>query len=97
MKDPRYDGKPLLRIIELYVQHLIGELTARDSERLMLITPKLQSTYGRGGAWHEVISSVLNYGKPLETEIRNEWQRARAAGLSAEAFSRAVADKISSL
>ena len=95
MKDPRYDGKPLLRLLELYVQHVIGELSARDAQLLVQMTPKLQKTWGdRQGEWHEVIGSVMEFGPSFDTNVRSEWGRAQKAGLDAEAFSRAVADKV---
>ena len=94
MKDPRYDGKPLLRLIELYVQHVIGELSARDAQLLAQMTPKLQQTYSLDGDWHAIIASVMELGPSFEGQLKREWERARAAGLDAEAFSRAVADKV---
>jgi hypothetical protein len=94
VKDPRYDGKPLLRLIELYVQHVIGALSARDAQLLVQMTPKLQKTWAREGEWHEVIASVMEFGPSFDPHLKTEWDRARAAGLDAEAFSRAVADKV---
>lgn len=94
MKDPRYDGKPLLRLIELYVQHVIGELSARDAQLLAQMTPMLQKTYSLDGDWHAIIASVMKLSASFEGQLEREWERARAAGLDAEAFSRAVADKV---
>jgi hypothetical protein len=94
VKDPRYDGKPLLRLIELYVQHVIAELSTRDAQLLAQMTPMLQKTYSLQGDWHTIIASVMKFGPSFESNLKREWDRARAAGLDAEAFSRAVADKV---
>lgn len=94
MKDPRYDGKPLLRLIELYVQHVIGELSARDAQLLAQMTPMLRKTYSLDGDWPAIIASVMELGPSFEDSLKREWERARAAGPDVEAFSRAVADKL---
>ena len=45
----RYDGQPLLRLLELYVLWAIGELPQAEQDRLNTMAPKLQSIYGGGG------------------------------------------------
>ena len=54
----------------------------------------LQKTYSLEGEWHTIIASIMQLGPSFETNLKREWDRARAAGLDAEAFSRAVADKV---
>ena len=49
MTNPRYNGKPLLRLLELYVLHVIGEISADDAERMVAMTPKLREIYGHSG------------------------------------------------
>ncbi len=94
MKDARYDGIPFLRLVELYVQHVIGALSAHDASLLMQMTPKLEKTFGREGDWHAIIASVMEFDGAFDGHLKREWERARAAGLTAENFSRLVADKV---
>ena len=57
----RYQGKPLLRLIELYVLHSIGHLAEKDAVNLEQVTAKLSQTYGISGAWHEIIAKVMEF------------------------------------
>ena len=42
--NPRYDGKPLLRLMELYVLKALDELPALEQETLIRMAPKLTNT-----------------------------------------------------
>jgi hypothetical protein len=42
ISDPRYDGKPLWRLLDLYVLWAIGELTPDQEGNLNKLAPKLQ-------------------------------------------------------
>ena len=46
---PRYEGKPLLRLLELYVLKAIGELSQESEDSLKAMGPKLQAIYGGDG------------------------------------------------
>lgn len=70
----RYSGKPLLRLLELYVLKTIGELPEPDAKTLELMAPKLRSTYGVSGDWGEVISSVAGLSGGVPDAIRNMWR-----------------------
>lgn len=41
--DPRYEGKPLLRLLELYVLKAIGELSQESEDALNAMGSKLQA------------------------------------------------------
>jgi len=56
----RYDGKPLLRLLELYVLWAIGELPQAEQDKLNGMAPKLQAIYGGGGQWHDAIAARLS-------------------------------------
>ena len=72
--DDRYRGKPLLRLLELYVLWAIECISPNDLKKLVEMTPKLQKTYGHSGLeWHEIIAKEMNFHKKLSEELRNIW------------------------
>lgn len=75
MTNPRYDGKPLLRMLELYVLNVIGEISTEDADRMVVVTPRLREIYGHSGEWPEIIAASV--GLPLEasSDIRRMWER----------------------
>jgi hypothetical protein len=101
MKDPRYDGKPLLRLIELWILWVIGEIETVDEARLKEMEPKLRATWKREGTWHELIQAMLDLPSTLPDELRAMWQRnletARKQGAPPprEMFMKSIADQIS--
>jgi hypothetical protein len=58
------------------------------------MTPKLQATFGRKGAWHGVVAAEMRFDDEFDRHVRAEWERARAAGVTAADFSRMLADKV---
>ncbi|MGO9530931.1 MAG: hypothetical protein ACLP2X_17420 [Syntrophobacteraceae bacterium] len=66
----RYQGKPLLRLLECYVLWAIGRLSEKEVGTLMKMTPKLQSVYGLQGEWHEVIAGALQLPDDMPEKIR---------------------------
>ncbi|QEX16441.1 hypothetical protein FRZ44_17340 [Hypericibacter terrae] len=84
--NPRYDGKPLLRLLELYVLWVIGELSQDDQVKLNAIAPKLQTIYGGAGQWHEAIAAAARMPSEMPDVIRDMWARnleiARANGVT---------------
>ena len=75
MKNPRYDGKPLLRLVELWVLWVIDEIDAQDVARLTEMEPKLRQTWSLDGAWHEMIEELLQLSPAMRDELRAMWQR----------------------
>ena len=63
----RYAGKPLLRILECYVLHVIGELDVDTQEKFAALSPKLGEVYGRTGDWIAIVSSELSLPDDLPT------------------------------
>ena len=51
----RYEGKPLLRLLECYVLLAIGELSSDDQLVLSEMTPKLQGVYKCSGRWDQIV------------------------------------------
>jgi len=90
--NPRYQGKPLLRLSELYVIDAIGALTPDDAKSLDAMTPKLRQIYGVTGDWRAAIAKATAFPETMPEEIRKMWARnqqiARTNGatLTPEAF-----------
>ncbi|TWU05795.1 hypothetical protein [Stieleria varia] len=102
MNNPRYDGKPLLRLVELWILWVIGELDSADADRLTEMEPNLRQTWSLGGSWHEMIESLLEIPSAMPDELRSMWQRnaekARENNLEppAEMFAQSIADQLTS-
>lgn len=96
--NPRYDGKQLLRLLELYVLRAIGELPQSEQQTLERMAPKLQSLYGGSGEWHEAIAASVHMPADMPIAIRDMWARnleiARSNGvtLAPQAFAEMVVD-----
>ena len=83
--NPRYKGKPFLRLLELYVLWAIGELAEKETSFMEEITPKLRSSYKMEGDWQRIIEGVMELPPHLPGKIRELWNRnleiARTAGV----------------
>jgi len=75
MTDNRYDGKPLLRLLELYILHAIDELPPAEQEGLNRLAPKLQAVYGGNGQWHEAIEAAVRMPADMPQVIRDMWAK----------------------
>jgi hypothetical protein len=73
--NPRYQGKPLLRLLECYVLWAIDQLSAKDADTLERMTPKLQSIYGTQGDWQHVIGAAVELPTNLPELIRDSWMK----------------------
>jgi hypothetical protein len=73
--NPRYQGKPLLRLLECYVLWAIGQLPATEANTLKDMTPKLQSVYGVQGDWQQVIAAAVQLPLNMPEMIRNLWAK----------------------
>lgn len=100
MENPRYDGKPLLRLLELYILKALDELPAMEQETLTRLAPKLQAIYGGNGQWHEAIEAAVHMPKDMPQLIRDMWAKnleiARAKNvpaLSAQKFAEMFVDE----
>ena len=98
ISNPRYDGKPLLRLLDLYVLRAIGKLSPDQEENMNRIAPKLQARFGGGGQWHEAVERAVGMEAEAAQDIRDMWARnqeiARANGLTLtpEEFAMMVVD-----
>lgn len=96
----RYDGKPLLRLLELYVLKALGELPALEEETLAKLAPKLQTIYGGDGTWDGAIETAVRMPKDMPGQIRDLWaqnlqiaQAKNVPALSAQQFAELFVDE----
>jgi hypothetical protein len=71
----RYQGKPLLRILECYVLDAIGLL--EDSQRTTLeqMTPKLREIYKTPGSWKEIVEKIMELPPNMPAMIQDLWKK----------------------
>lgn len=77
----RYDGKPLLRVLECFVLDAVGELAPAHRTALERATPRLHSLYAVEGDWIAVVSQVMHFPPTLGDAIRAKWNSFREAVL----------------
>jgi hypothetical protein len=84
--NPRYDGKPLLRLLELYVLKAIDQLPEAERQTLERMAPRLHAIYGGNGEWHEAVAAAVHMPADMPIAIRDMWARnieiARANGVT---------------
>lgn len=92
----RYDGRPLLMVLEAYVLSAIGELPAEKSAAMGRI---VQRMWGGDADWMRTLRGELDLGDTLDDNLRRLWTRnqeiARESGaeLLPEQFARGVCDQ----
>ena len=74
-ENSRYVGKPLLRLLELYVLWTIGELSEKDAASLENMTPKLRSVYNSTAEWPEIVASTVQIGPEMPSHLRQMWEK----------------------
>lgn len=75
VSDPRYNGRPLLKLLELYVLRVIGELPQGEQLAIERMAPKLQAIYGGNGEWHEAVAAAVHMPPDMPVVIRDMWAR----------------------
>jgi hypothetical protein len=75
MSEHRYQGRPLLRLLECFVLNAINELSSADSENLRVMQPKLAKAFGKNGSWDQIIAAVMEFPENMPTLIREMWDR----------------------
>lgn len=75
MSNSRYEGKPLLRLLECYVLNSLDLLPDRDRENLVAMQPRLEQLYGKRGSWDQIIAATMNFPAKMPSLIRGMWDR----------------------
>jgi hypothetical protein len=73
MKD-RYEGRPLVRLLEYYFLWCIGELSARDERALEALAPELSRILGHPGAWYEILEAAVQLPSDVRVRIARTWR-----------------------
>jgi hypothetical protein len=76
----RYKGKPLLRLMELYVLSVIGETSTDEEITLEKMTPRLQQLYGTSGSWQDAIVAAVGFPASFPDDVRGRWEDNKFSG-----------------
>lgn len=74
-ENSRYDGKPLVKLLEFYVLWAIGELPEGVDRSMSALAPKLYALYGGDGQWQSAIAASVHLSAEIPAEIRKMWAR----------------------
>lgn len=73
----RYEGTPMLRLLDAYVLDAMGVLDDASREQIERLTPELPRILGTGpGTWQEVIAEAMEFPPGLPDRIHAQWQEA---------------------
>jgi hypothetical protein len=95
----RYEGKPLVRLLECYVLAAIDQLDDEQRDALQRMAPKLAAVYRRPGTWSEIIRDEMGFPESLPTKIREIWEhnlamlRERGVAVDPNEFAMAFVDQ----
>jgi hypothetical protein len=95
----RYEGKPLVRLLECYVLAAIDQLDDKQRDTLQRMEPKLAAVYNRQGTWTEIIRDEMGFPESLPTKIREVWDNnlaalhGRGVGVDPNEFAMAFVDQ----
>ena len=74
--DPaRYQGRPLVIVLENYILDCIGKLPPGSSQELAKL---MQQALGGGPDWKQTIRDMLHLDARLDQELRDLWDRNEA-------------------
>lgn len=85
----RYDGRPLLRLLDAYVLAVIDHLTP---DREALVRRVVEETYGGGSNWKDTLKAVAGLPPDLDSRLVALWQQ-QPHGTAPLAFMLAVSDE----
>ena len=77
----RYEGRPLLVILENYVLDTIGALSAEQSCKMQGIVERVWP----GPDWRDTVRKTLNLKPAMDDSIRKLWETSKVTSKSASA------------
>lgn len=86
--DPRYNGRPLLRVLDAYALAVIGELSAKDEPT---IAAAARQALGETLDWKVAVRRAAGLPEDFDERLRKLWDQ-QPAGTSTIAFVLAVSD-----
>lgn len=72
LEPERYQGRPLLVVLENYVLDCIGQL---EPEKQRLASAVVQRVFGGGEDWKATVRAKLELGEGLDQHLRELWAR----------------------
>lgn len=90
MNDPnqRYEGRPLLRLLDCYILALTGNLHPEMAEK---VAQTVRATFGDGPDWKATLREVVKLPPNLDERIGAVW-RSQPVGTDPLGFALAVSD-----
>ena len=70
----RYQGRPLLRLLECYVLQAIDMLSEHDAEHLKTLEPQLERSLGHQGRWSQIVEASLDLPPNMPQLIASAWR-----------------------
>jgi hypothetical protein len=89
----RYDGKPLLRLLELYVLWATDTLSDEDEERLFALAPSLAESFGGDGSWQSALATAMHFPADMPRMINESWVKNVALAAGSELAPQQFAEK----
>ena len=73
MSQDRYDGRPLLRLLDCYILDTIGELPQAQQETLQRIEPNLQQAFGSTAGWRGIVEEQMGLLPSVALGMETLW------------------------
>jgi hypothetical protein len=80
----RYDGKPLLRLVDSYVLDAIGHLPPEVDAKMTEMEPRFRATFAATGSWREMVEEQMKFPEGMQGAIRELWAKGRVKFLVAQ-------------
>lgn len=70
----RYEGRPLLRLVDCFVLDTIDQLDDAQRATLEALEPRLAKTFDASGTWQEMVGGQMGFAQDLPDKIRPFWR-----------------------
>ncbi|MFM9925094.1 hypothetical protein VLK31_19025 [Variovorax sp. H27-G14] len=71
----RYEGRPLLRLVDCWVLDAIEQLDDTKRETLEALEPRLAQTFLATGTWQEIVAGQMGFADDVPDMVRHFWRR----------------------
>ena len=88
MSEERYEGRPLLRLLDCYVLALTGNLSPEMEAK---VADTVRRNFGEGPDWKVTLREATKLPSNMDERIRAIW-RSQPVGTDPAAFALAVSD-----
>ena len=73
MSADRYEGRPMLRLLDCYILDVIGQLPPQQQATLEKLEPTLAETFGTSGRWQEIVEEQMGLLPSVTLGIETLW------------------------